>query len=138
MKGARIKKIVIVDDDRAFLDELQDAIFEPWYKIVAVCDSLMAADVISKVKPDLILLDLMMPKKNGFQVMKELRAHQEYRETPVIVLSSMDDDISKYMSVKSGCTEFLRKPPDIEQLKFHIEDMLCKQATKEGGDYDER
>lgn len=124
------KKIVIVDDDKEFLEELQEALSFGPYDVTAVNDSMLAVEVIMEVNPAIILLDLKMPQKNGFQVAREIRSKEAYKDIPIIILSGMNDDTSRYAATKIGALEFLAKPIDIDRLEFHIEDILNKRVSR--------
>lgn len=122
------KRIVIIDDDAEFLEELRDALSGGSYDVTTVSDPALALEVIRRVKPSLILLDLNMPKKNGFRLVKEIRKDEEYHDVPIAVLSAMTDMPSKYLSAKCGAEEFFEKPVEIDRLKLHIKDILNKKA----------
>jgi DNA-binding response OmpR family regulator len=119
-----IKKIVIVDDDREYLEEMQEALMGDSYSVIAVNDSRVAMDVIRTIKPDLILLDLKMPYKNGLQVAKEIKAQSEYMNIPIILLSGIISAENRTITENGGTVEFLSKPINIIKLKSHIEDLL--------------
>jgi DNA-binding response OmpR family regulator len=73
---------------------------------------------------DLLLLDLRLPDKNGFQIAREIKSHEAYRNIPIIVFSAMSDSTSKQIAAKSDVLEFIDKPIDLERLLFHIKDIL--------------
>lgn len=86
------------------------------HQITTVHDGEKALSFIKMKKPDLILLDLNIPKKNGLEVLKELKSHEELKVIPVIVLtnSSSEDDIVK--AYKNYCNAYIRKPIGFEQI----------------------
>lgn len=80
-------KIMIVDDSQAFLDEIKETLYLCGYKPIAVADSLKAAKIADRIKPDVIMLDLRMEKMNGFQVADELKKRKTTRSIPIIAMS---------------------------------------------------
>jgi len=86
------------------------------HQITTVHDGEKALSFVKMKKPDLILLDLNIPKKNGLEVLKELKSHEKLKIIPVIVLtnSSSKDDIIK--AYKSYCNAYIRKPIGFEQI----------------------
>ena len=105
------RKIMIVDDDRDFLEELSELLQETGYAVVAVSDSLNVARIAVQTKPDLILLDLRMPSMCGFEVAVSLKNMTETADIPIIAITGfapIEDD----SFVKSFCSvrKCLKKP----------------------------
>ncbi|MFA5388209.1 MAG: response regulator [Candidatus Omnitrophota bacterium] len=80
-------KIMIIDDDKEFLDELRDTLEMSGYDMVAVNDPFLAPDIADRESPDVIVLDLKMPGKNGFQLADELRHMPSLMQVPVIAMT---------------------------------------------------
>lgn len=118
------KKILIVDDEPDILKTMKYNLEFEGYEVFSAQDGEEGLKKINQALPDLVLLDLKMPGKNGFQVAKEIKSQKEYRDIPIIVLSALKDEASKYIAAKGGAVEFIEKPVDIEKLKFHIKDIL--------------
>jgi putative two-component system response regulator len=104
-----MKTILVVDDDKMNLNNAMK-ILSPIYKVVPVPSGKMAFNYLEKNIPDLILLDVMMPEMDGFEVMKEIRANQEWADIPVIFLTA---DVSPKTCERGGAlgaAGFMAKP----------------------------
>ena len=116
------KRIMIVDDDEEFLDELKDALSMNGYDCFPVNDAHDALDTAILERPDLIILDLKMPRKSGFQLADELRHLSELGNIPVIAMTAyFKDDYAKLLSI-CGIEECFKKP-------FYPIDMVAKIET---------
>jgi CheY-like chemotaxis protein len=82
------KKVMIIDDDKEFLEELEEMLASSGYQAVAVNDSSKALSEVLKVKPDIILLDMKMKGLNGFQVAKQIKSDPKVSKIPVIAMSA--------------------------------------------------
>lgn len=104
------RRILIIDDDVEFLEELKEALVLSGYDILAVSQAKLALDIAIREKPDLVLLDLKMPDKSGFQVAGELRHVVESLRTPIIAMTGyFKDDYVPLMNL-CGIKRCLKKP----------------------------
>jgi putative two-component system response regulator len=104
-----MKTILVVDDDKLNLNNAMK-ILSPTYKVVPVPSGKMALNYLNKNIPDLVLLDVMMPEMDGFEVMREIRARDEWADIPVIFLTA---DVSPQTCEKGGAlgaSGFMAKP----------------------------
>jgi DNA-binding response OmpR family regulator len=113
------KKILLVDDERAILKVLSIKLRISGYDVVIAPGGQEALDVISSVCPDIMLLDVIMPGMDGFEVLQRLRA---VSELPVIVLSARPENAEKALSL--GANDFLPKPLDVDDMIKRIEKLL--------------
>lgn len=104
------KKVMIVDDDKEFLYELEEALVLSGYDLVAVNDSLSALHIAAKITPDVILLDLRMPGKSGFQLADEIRRFSGLEDTPIIAMSGLFKDEYIPFLKMCGIKKCLKKP----------------------------
>lgn len=104
------KRILIVDDDEEFLEELRETLELSGYELVAVNDASLVVEVARKVKPEAILLDLKMPKKSGFQLADELKSLPELAAVPLIAMSAFYKDDYKALLDMGGIKHCLKKP----------------------------
>lgn len=104
-----MKKILIAEDEEILLNVLKDRFEAEGWEVSVAKDGEEATDLISKKSLDLILLDLLMPKKDGFEVLKEVRTDPKLKNLPIIVLSNLggDDDIKKAMQL--GANDYFVK-----------------------------
>jgi DNA-binding response OmpR family regulator len=104
------KRVMIIDDDKEFLEELKDMLELSGYELVAVNDSGTAVEAAKKIKPAVVLLDLKMPQKNGFQIANELRYFSELARIPIIAMSAFYKDSYKPLLEMCGIKKCLIKP----------------------------
>jgi len=123
------KKIMVVDDDKEFLEELRETLTLSGYDLVVVNDATMVLGLVSSVKPDVILLDLKMPLKSGFQVADELRHFSEVSHIPIIAMSAfLKDDYAALLNI-CGIKRCIRKPFHPLDVITQIEEVLSERIT---------
>lgn len=112
------KKILVVEDEATLQKALNDVLAQEGYEVLSALDGVSGLDLAKKEKPDLILLDIILPKMDGFDVLRGLK--EEDYKIPVIVLTNLSDinDIQKALDL--GATTYLVK------ADFHLEDVLKK------------
>ncbi len=119
--------ILVVDDSTTNVVLLEAIFFERGYKIETAYNAKEAYAVIEKRTPDLILLDLLMPQINGFDLFKQLRKNRNTKDTPVIVVSAATDEENVDKIMKMGAVDFIKKPIDLEYLVDKVEFVLHKE-----------
>lgn len=102
-------KILIVDDDMTLRELYEERIKAEGYTILSACDGEEAIEKAMKEKPDLILLDIMMPKINGIDVMKMLREKEETAKIPIIILTALIQEIDKVKDMMKTKDAYLIK-----------------------------
>jgi DNA-binding response OmpR family regulator len=105
-----MKKILIVDDDRQLTNLLSDIVKIEGHEPFVVNESVKAVETAREVKPDLVLLDLMMPEPNGFEVCRALRADELFKNIPILIITAMDSEDSKAIAMLAGANDYLAKP----------------------------
>lgn len=122
------KKILIVDDDSRNR-KLEEALLRSdGYEVHSVDSGTAALAAISATAPDLILLDLMMPGMDGFEVMRRLKNDPNAKEIPVILVTALDDAASRARATAAGVTDVITKPIDRWELKACLDKLLGSQA----------
>jgi len=112
--------ILIVDDEASGRDTLE-AILEPeGYILVMAENGYQALEKAVQIKPDVILLDVMMPGMNGFEVCRRIRSEEQLAEIPIIFLTALDDRQSLLNSLEAGADEFISKPFDRFELRARL------------------
>lgn len=116
--------ILVVDDSTTNVVLLEAILDEKGYQIETALNAKEAYNIIEKQTPDLILLDLLMPKISGFDFLEEIRKNGKAINTPVIVVSALTDqeNIEKIMSM--GAVDFVKKPIDLQYLVDKVESVL--------------
>ena len=121
------KKIMIVDDDREFLEELKEALSSSGYDTTAVSEADKALEIAEATRPELVLLDLKMPHKSGFQLAGELKQRREFQHVPIIAMSAFYKNGDFALMEVHGIRKCLKKP-------LYPQDVIeeIKQALKAG------
>lgn len=123
------KRILIVDDNPAIIFSVKNGLEEEYneFDVIGVEGGEKCFDFLSKeVKPDLILLDIMMPDINGWDVYATLQEKEEWKDIPIVFLTAKTDDYSKGFG-KLVCDDYIEKPFSIEDLKNRIDAVLQKE-----------
>jgi diguanylate cyclase (GGDEF)-like protein len=121
--------ILMVDDEPITMEVVQGFLEEAGYhNFVLVEESSEAMPSLEKHRPDLLLLDLIMPQVSGFDILKAVRAHPKLKHLPVIVLTSSSDYRDKLAALDLGATDFLAKPVDPSELQLRVRNTLAAKA----------
>ncbi len=120
----RRSKILIADDEPRNIRMLQVRLRLEGYDVIMAEDGIEAMQKIVDQKPDLILLDVMMPGKTGYEVCEELRAHEDTRFIPVIMVTALDQQEAKIKGLEAGADDFITKPPDSVELITRVRSLL--------------
>jgi CheY-like chemotaxis protein len=117
-------KILIVDDDEQATTLLEKVLAIKGHQATSLNDSAETIRVVNSTAPDLILLDLMMPEPNGFEVCKMLRADPNFGQIPIVIVTAMDDNVSKENAYAAGANDYLTKPFRIDALAQAIDNLI--------------
>lgn len=102
--------ILIADDSYSELQLIQSALEPTGHKLITVMDGEAAEQKVRTEPINLIILDVIMPKKNGFQVCRALKTDDKYKHIPIIMVTQKDQDSDKFWGMKQGADEYLTKP----------------------------
>ena len=111
-----LKKVLIVDDSPAQVKLMQRFLEHEGYQPVGLNDPRRVEETISSVRPSVILLDVVMPERNGFQVCRELKGSSEFQGIPVILVTSKDSSSDKYWGEQQGADAYVTKPFTKDEL----------------------
>jgi DNA-binding response OmpR family regulator len=129
-----LTKILIVDDSPAEVKLMQTLLDRAGYSCVAIHDPTRLEQVIDLEKPSLILLDVVMPQRNGFQVCRDLKGHTDYARIPVVLVTSKGTESDKFWGKQQGADGYVVKPFNGEELLGTVRKLVGKQSgNKEGG-----
>lgn len=124
--------IMMVDDDTVMLLAVEAFLDDVGYrKFVTTTDPTQTLTLLDKHRPDVLLLDLVMPGMSGFDVMAQVRARDEYRFLPVIVLSGETEHGARLKALEMGATDFLMKPVDPSELQLRVRNTLAFKAYQD-------
>jgi len=115
-----MKKILFIEDESALQKTFRDILEKEGYQMISALDGESGLRLAKSEKPDLILLDLILPRKDGFEVLKELKEDEATKEIPVIVLTNLEDVESIEKAIGLGATTYLVK------AQYTLEEVIQK------------
>jgi signal transduction histidine kinase len=115
--------ILVVDDDEITRVTLAALLQSPAYHIVMAEDGMQGLEIARQIDPDVILLDVMMPRMNGYDVCKLIREDPRIREVPIIMITALDDREARLDGLMAGADDFLSKPFDSMELKIRLQSL---------------
>jgi len=121
--------ILIVDDEPSIVETIRFALEKAGYSCFVAYDGEEAIRVVRAQNPGLILLDIMLPKLNGFQICRLLKFDERYRHIPIIMLSARAQERDRLLGKETGANEYVTKPFDIPELLRVIERYLPPPAS---------
>lgn len=122
------KKILIVDDEKPIVEVLKFNLEKDGYKTIEAYDGEQAIEMAFTVKPDLILLDVMLPKMDGFTVCNRIR---QKLDCPIIMLTAKEDVVDKILGLELGADDYMTKPFSVRELAARIKAHLRKHVVAE-------
>ena len=114
-------KILIIEDDHNLLDTLKYNLRKEGYNAVTAVDGVEALDVARREKPDLIVLDIMLPKLSGFEVCRILRKEMT---VPILMLTAKDEEVDKIVGLEIGADDYMTKPFSMRELLARLRAIL--------------
>lgn len=127
-----MKKILIIEDEPNIRELVLYNLKTNGYDGVAAEDGIMGITMVHKEKPDLILLDIMLPEKNGYDICKELR--EEGNNTPIIMITAKTEEVDKVLGLEFGADDYISKPFGIRELMARIKAVLRRYESTSGND----
>ena len=121
-----MKRVLIIEDDPAILQGLEDSLHEEHYEVVTAVDGETGYQKAKKENIDLIILDLMLPTKNGMDVCRDLR--KEGINTPILMLTSKKEEMDKVLGLEIGADDYVTKPFSIRELLARIKVLLRRKT----------
>jgi len=111
-----VKKVLVVDDSQAEIRLLQSVLQQGGFHSVAISDPTKIEEAIEEERPNVILLDVVMPQRNGFQACRELKSQEHYSKIPVILVTSKTAPSDRYWGEQQGANGYVAKPFTPEEL----------------------
>lgn len=120
-------KILVIEDDKSLVDILREA-FEPKeYQIILALDAQEGIEKVKKENPDLVILDILLPGKSGFEVLKEMKQDEKTKNIPVLILSNLGQDREVKTGLSMGAEDYLVKADfTIDEVVAKVEKLLKK------------
>lgn len=119
-------RILAVDDSPTILEMIKAILIEGGYEVITASDGAEALDTARAENPDLILLDVMLPKLDGYRVCRLLKFDQKYKHIPIIMLTAKTEEQSMATGIRTGANQYLTKPVEPEHLLAVVADELAR------------
>ena len=116
--------ILVVEDSPTYLRQTTQLLQNNGYATISAMDGEEALEKAIQEHPDLIVLDIILPKKNGFQVCRQLKTSPDTQDIKIIMLTSKSQDSDRFWGLKQGADEYLTKPLDDDQLITNVAELL--------------
>ena len=120
-------KILVVDDEKLLVKGTKFNLENDGYEVITGSDGVEAVEAVMNQNPDLVFLDLMMPRMYGLEACRRIR---EFSDIPIIMLTAKADDMDKLMGFEHGCDDYLTKPFNILELKARVRALLRRSGGK--------
>lgn len=118
------KTILIADDEPYLIRSLSFVLKRERYQVETAMDGLETLEKIKRLKPDLVFLDIQLPKIDGFEVCRQIRADPELQGTYIIMLTAKGQDLDRQRGLAVGANEYLTKPFSPKELIQHLQSLL--------------
>jgi len=123
----RKARILLVDDEPGMVQLMEAVLLKDGYQIMTAVDGELALEMVRSEHPDLVLLDVMMPRLDGYEVLKAMRADPDLRDTPVIMLTARPTEEGIVRSFQGGVTDYISKPVAPALLRSRVRRWLLRQ-----------
>ena len=121
-------KILVVEDSPTYLRKIADFLQGFGYEVITAIDGEEALEKAVRENPSLIVLDVILPKKNGFQVCRQLKTSAATRNIKILMITSKSQDSDRFWGLKQGADDYMTKPYNEDELLSNIEHLLLKAS----------
>lgn len=122
-------KILVVDDEENIAETLKYNLLREGYEVAVIGDGRQALDLARREKPDLIILDLMLPSMNGLDVCRNLR---QFSTVPILMLTAKEEEVDKILGLELGADDYMTKPFNLRELIARVRAMLRRMEMLQG------
>ncbi len=119
-----VKKILIVDDEKDLVEVLKVRLRTAGYEVIVAHDGHEGLEMAKKQSPDLIILDLMLPKIDGYSVCRMIKFDEKYFNIPILIFSARTNESDKILAKEVGADDYITKPYEPQTLMFKIKELL--------------
>ncbi|HEY2995236.1 MAG TPA: response regulator [Methylomirabilota bacterium] len=109
-------KVMVVDDAYSELKLMESILRNAGHQVVSLIDGEALEDKVSQERPDVLLLDIILPKRNGFEILRSLKKNERTKGTPIVLVSSKNQESDKAWGKRQGADDYLPKPFTSDQL----------------------
>jgi len=125
-----MSKILIVDDEQDIVELISYNLEKEGFSIIKAYDGISVFNVIAMKKPDLLILDLMLPGMNGLDICKKIRANPATADLPIIMLTAKGDELDKIIGLEIGADDYITKPFSVKELVARVRTILRRSQDK--------
>ena len=118
------QKILIVDNEARILERLSHLLTASGWSVTTAINGKDALEKIKTSRPDAIVLDMIMPEMDGFQVARSLKSHPDYHSIPILAATSLSSRADRERCLAAGCDDYVAKPFSIQQLQQRLDALL--------------
>ena len=116
--------VLVVDDSRTIRTLFTDLLSESGFDTMLARDGLEALEKLEQHRPDVVLLDIVMPRMNGYELCRKLRENPATRHIPIVMVSSKDQEFDRYWGLKQGADAYITRPCSPEEIVTTLRDLL--------------
>ena len=124
------KRVLLIEDELNIIEAMRFLLSREGWQVDTHDTGGDAFDVVQTVRPDLVVLDVMLPGKSGFEILAELRAHDDTRDLPVLMLTARGQSRDREMAEKAGVSRFMTKPFSNAEVLTAVRDLLYVHQQK--------
>jgi two-component system, sensor histidine kinase and response regulator len=119
--------VLVIDDDPMACDIIEGFLYQDEYEMTFVNSGTEALEIIDSTQPDLILLDILMPEMDGFEVCRRLKSNEKWRDIPVIIVTGLHEKNDVLRGFEVGANDFIHKPFNDIELRSRVRAMLRRK-----------
>lgn len=124
------KHVLLVEDELNIIEAIRFLLSREGWQVDTHSNGTDAAQVIRELDPDLVVLDVMLPGKNGFDILEEIRGHEQTADLPVLMLTARGQSRDREMAEKAGVSRFMTKPFSNDEVLTAVRDLLYVYGQK--------
>ena len=132
VQGTVVQRILLVDDEADILDVVAYNLEQAGYRVTAARDGRTAIAEAERAKPDLVVLDIMLPDLSGTEVCRALRRSEKTRAVPILMLTARSDEVDRVVGFEVGADDYVTKPFSPRELVLRVRAILRRRAGGEG------
>ena len=123
--GGNGKKILIVDDEQDIVETLKFMLEAQGYECFCAYDGENGLNMAKEIMPDLMILDVMMPKINGYKISRLLKYDNKYKDSPIIMVTARSQEDDKLIGQETGVNEYITKPFELDEVIAKVNEYLA-------------
>ena len=124
-----VTKVLVVDDEQSIVTLLKYNIEQAGYQVIVAYDGVQALEKVNEEKPDLVVLDVMLPEKDGIEVCKTIRSDKN--QVPILMLTAKDDEFDRVLGLELGADDYMTKPFSPREVVARVKAILRRVGQVE-------